>query len=222
MKTLILGSNPIGCRGLEILAPAVRLNDTITLLDISNCGFRTKSFEKLIEVLQHNSTILKMDTSRNKITNDSQEMGQAEIEASNCLLKLTLDAHSVNALSLSPMIQSALQRKLHFLPKGVLQLLHSNESFNEPFSDMMDELHILCPPNRHHLINKVQENSESIKMRLALSGFLNKKISAQRIIYNAMRKYVFIVSFCRQITDSLIFCLLFCLDGSKDSNLRKD
>lgn len=183
-----MGSNPIGSRGLEILAPALRLNDTISLLDISDCGYRTKSLDSLREALQHNSTLLKMDTSRNKITPDGQELVQAEIEASNCLLKLTRDVHSVDASKLSSVVQSALQRKLHFLPEGVLQLLHSNPSFNEPFSDMMDELHMLCPPNRHHLINKVQENSESIKLRLALSGFLNKKISAQRIIYNAVRK----------------------------------
>jgi hypothetical protein len=161
-----------------------------------------------------------MDTSRNKITNDSQEMGQAEIEASNCLLKLTLDAHSVDAHSLSPMIRSALQRKLRFLPTGVLQLLHSNESFNEPFSDMMDELHLLCPPKRQHLISKVQENSESIKLRLALSGFLDRKISAQRIIYNAVRKYgkSFPCLFLRlvNISNSLG------IDGSEESNLRKD
>lgn len=183
-----MGSNPIGCRGLEILSPALRLNDTITLLDISHCGYRTKSLDILREALEHNSTILKMDTSRNKITPDGQEMIQAEIEASNCLLKLSRDVHSVDANALSSMTQSALQRKLHFLPQGVLQLLHSNPSFNEPFSDLMDELHILCPPDRHHLIHKIQENSETIKLRLALSGFVDKKISAQRIIYNAVRK----------------------------------
>jgi transcriptional antiterminator Rof (Rho-off) len=185
---LILGSNPIGSEGLEILAPSLRINDTLTLLDISQCGYRTKSLTCLQEALRENSTILRMDTSRNKITNDGQEMIQAEVEASNCLLRLTRDVHSVNAQELPLVVQSALQRKLRFLPTGVLQLLHTNPSFNEPFSDMMDELHMLCPPNRHFLINKVQETSETIKLRLAMSAFSDRRISAQRVIYNAVRK----------------------------------
>jgi hypothetical protein len=188
LKTLLLGSNPIGSEGLELLAPSLRLNDTITLLDLSHCGFRTQSMSCLQEALEVNSTLLRLDTSRNKITRESQDGVQAEVEASNCLLKITCDVHSIQVQSLSLVVQEALRRKLHFLPPGVLQLLHMNASFNEPFSEMMDELHLLCPPNRHYLINKVQETSETIKARLAMSAFTDRKISAQRVIYNAVRK----------------------------------
>lgn len=150
-----MGSNPIGNNGLDLLSSALQINDTLTILDISNCGYRSTSLLKLQEALQHNSTLLRLDTSSNKVTKDSEEMAQAEVEASNCLLKLTNNVNSIDAKSLKPFVNKALERKLHFLSTGVLQLLHSNESFNEPFSDMMDQLHLLCPPNRHNLITKV-------------------------------------------------------------------
>ena len=150
-----MGSNPIGNNGLNYLSASLQINDTISILDISNCGYRSSSLLILQNALQHNSTLLSLDTSSNKVTKDSEEMVQAEVEASNCLLKLTNNANSIDANLLPLFVNKALERKLHFLSTGVLQLLHSNPSFNEPFSDMIDQLHLLSPPNRHNLITKV-------------------------------------------------------------------
>lgn len=154
LKTLLLDGNPLGSNGLNILTPGLRYNDTIQHFGISECGFRSDAMKQLKTVLEENSTILRLDTNRNRVTQDVSAAAHAEIEANNCVLKLTGNVHAVDANKLSIVVSTylvkcdmimtlryiagcylqtrkALEKKLRFLPMGVLELLHNNPSFNK-------------------------------------------------------------------------------------------
>jgi hypothetical protein len=105
LKTLLLDGNPLGSAGLEILSQGIALNDTITTLGLSECGFRTEGMLKLLRVLKDNPVILKMETKRNRVTHDISAECHAEIEANNCVLKLTLNAKAVDANKLSEVVR---------------------------------------------------------------------------------------------------------------------
>lgn len=123
----------------------MHLNDTVTELHISNCGFRSTAIYNLAEKLKNNFVLLKLETSYNRITNDAQDTVQAEIEANNALNLLRHNTSQFDTAKMSTKVNYihiillylivtqgylALARKLHALPMGVLQLLHKNPSFN--------------------------------------------------------------------------------------------
>ena len=108
LKTLLLDGNPLGSNGLNILTPGLRYNDTIQHFGISECGFRSDAMKQLKTVLEENSTILRLDTNRNRVTQDVSAAVHAEIEANNCVLKLTGNVHAVDANKLSIVVSTHL------------------------------------------------------------------------------------------------------------------
>ena len=78
----------------------------------------------------------------------------------------------------------ALAKKLRFLNKPQLVLLHANPTFNVPESEMQEALHLLEPPPRRELVDEVKTLEDGkLKARLAISQAANQKLAAARIIY---------------------------------------
>jgi hypothetical protein len=101
LKILNLNSNPICSDGLDQLSMALLVNDTIVELSIINCGFRSSALINLQQKLEHNTTLLNLSTGQNRITQDAQDLVQAEIEANQLLLVLKKNHTKVDTASLS-------------------------------------------------------------------------------------------------------------------------
>jgi hypothetical protein len=95
-----LGSNPFGSDGLFLLNDAMVLNNTITNLDVSDCGYRSTAILGLRTALQSNSTLLKLQTHTNRVTRDAEELTHAEVEANNYVRACIRNRGSVNAKKL--------------------------------------------------------------------------------------------------------------------------
>jgi hypothetical protein len=73
------------------------LNNTITDIDISECGYRSTALLGLRASLQNNSTLLKIQTHTNRVTKDTQELVHAEVEANNYVRSITRNRGTINA-----------------------------------------------------------------------------------------------------------------------------
>ena len=100
IKKLNLSGNPLGSDGLFILNDAMFLNNTITDLDISDCGYRSTALFGLRTALQNNSTLLKLQTHTNRVTKDAQEFVHAEVEANNFVRSIIRHRGKINAKKL--------------------------------------------------------------------------------------------------------------------------
>ena len=107
LKKLLLDGNPLGSAGLEVFAEGLVCNDTITHLGLSECGYRTEAAVKLLEALKDNSTLLTLETKRNRVTREMSTLVHAEIEANNCLLKITSNVKAVDANKLSVVVSDS-------------------------------------------------------------------------------------------------------------------
>jgi hypothetical protein len=118
-----LSSNPLGSDGLFILNDAMALNNTIIDLDISDCGFRSTALFGLRVALQSNSTLLKIKTHTNRVTQDAQELVHAEVEANNFVRSIIRQRGSINAkkLRLSVRKRINIERSI-----SIYKLLYTN------------------------------------------------------------------------------------------------
>ena len=130
-----------------------------------------------------NCSILLLDIENNDISPTGAFIALAEVQADNDVNALRKDPHAVDAAVLSSYAYRALARKLRFLDKAQLALLHSNPSFNVPESEMQESLHLLEPPPRHELIEEVKEVNDKMNVRLKASAQANRKLEAARTIF---------------------------------------
>ena len=79
------------------LNDAMYLNNTITNLDISECGYRSTAIIGLTTSLKNNSTLLKLSTHTNRITRDAEEYAHAEVEANNIVRSIIRFRGKINA-----------------------------------------------------------------------------------------------------------------------------
>jgi len=187
IKKLNLGSNPLGSDGLFILNDAMFLNNTITDLDISDCGFRSTALFGLKTALQNNSTLLKLQTHTNRVTKDAQEVAHAEVEANNFVRSIIRNRGKINAKKLRLSSKNALALKLRHIPKDILLVLHDNANLNETESLFQDELYVLCPPSRTKLIKRVEGEDDTMHNRI------EKALALDRINHAKQKIFHFIV-----------------------------
>lgn len=161
-----MGGNDFGSDGMFYLNDAMYLNNTITDLDISNCGYRSTALLGLRTALQNNSTLLKLETHTNRVTKDAAEYAHAEVEANNYVRSIIRNKGNLNAKKFRLSTKNALAMKLQFIPKDILLVLHGNKNLNEPNTLFQDQLYQLCPPARTKLIRKVESADETMHMRI--------------------------------------------------------
>ena len=89
---------------------AMLLNNTLTWLDISECGYRSTAILGLRVALQSNSTLLKLQTHTNRVTRDSEELVHAEVEANNYVRAITRNRGTVNAKKLRLSVRCSKQK----------------------------------------------------------------------------------------------------------------
>lgn len=82
---------------MSLLSDAMALNNTLTELDVSDCGFRSVALMALRAALQSNCTLLKLQTHTNRVTKDAQELAHAEVEANNFVRSIARNRGTVNA-----------------------------------------------------------------------------------------------------------------------------
>lgn len=184
IKKLYISKNNFGSDGLFLLNDAMKLNNTITDLDISECGYRSVAMLGLHSALQSNSTLLKLKTLRNRVTKDAEELVHAEVEANNYVKTITRNSGSVNAKKMRLTTKNALAMKLQNVPYHALRVLHDNTLLNEPNSKFQDALYLLCPPDRAKLIRNVEEIAEGMHDRIERAKELDRINKAKHKIFH--------------------------------------
>mmetsp|Transcript_25605 Transcript_25605/g.44053 ORF Transcript_25605/g.44053 Transcript_25605/m.44053 type:complete len:264 (-) Transcript_25605:71-862(-) len=178
-----ISNNPLGEGGARELAEAIRKTMTIKSLKLRCCSINEAGIKHLHSALAINQSIKFLDIEGNDISAVSVYTALAEVQAANDVEALREDPNAVDANALTVYAYNALSRKLRFLTKPQLALLHHNPSFNIPESTMQEALHLLEPPPRHDLIEDVKHINDKLNKRLTISEHSNRKLMAARLIY---------------------------------------
>ena len=88
---MYLGNNPLTCTSIGNIADAIKLTDTLEILNLSNCQIGDEGMRLLIDSLAQNSTIHTLDITGNFASTSLVSKAQAESMSIQYLLRLQAD-----------------------------------------------------------------------------------------------------------------------------------
>eukprot|EP01038_Epipyxis_sp_PR26KG_P006065 gene6065-8350_t len=183
LRELDISNNSFGYDGIINLVDGLAETHTLQLLRMSNCNLNDSSITLLETALMNNTSIYRIDISRNPIRRSFANRVLAQIKANNLIHNIRKNHMSVDANSLTKYEYEALAKKLKFLRKHHLQDLYNNPSFTVVGSVMFDSLQILQPPPRQAMINQIVEKNNTLQARLEKSAMIEKRITASQVIH---------------------------------------
>eukprot|EP01041_Mallomonas_annulata_P006738 gene6738-13646_t len=183
LKTLDISGNPLDINCIEEIMTAIKVSDSMRVFHMENCSLDIEAMTLLRDALYDNIELRQIFITGNNISETFQKQLHAETAANAVLEQLQKLPLSIDIRPLSTEVLDALRRKLRFLSHKLLRRLHENDSFEEMSSPLREQLYVLSPPLRKHLLQHAAAKSSTIKKRMEASLILSMEVDAARVIY---------------------------------------